>query len=107
MNKVIAIYERVSSKGQDHAAQHGDLARWAEGRESVQFFTDTFTGRSMDRPAMNKVMDLIRGGRVGTLVVWRLDRLGRTAYGLHKLFEELTALKVNSVSLRDGIDLST
>jgi DNA invertase Pin-like site-specific DNA recombinase len=39
--------------------------------------------------------------------VWRLDRLGRTAKGLTALFDELVALKVNFVSLKDGIDLST
>lgn len=46
-------------------------------------------------------------GEVSTIVVWRLDRLGRTASGLTKLFDELRARKVNLVSLRDGLDLAT
>src|SRR5262249_23926352 len=41
------------------------------------------------------------------VVVWRLDRLGRTAKGLTALFEELVAMKVDFVSLEDGIDLRT
>ena len=40
-------------------------------------------------------------------ITWRLDRLGRTAKGLTALFDELVALKVNFVSLKDGIDLGT
>jgi DNA invertase Pin-like site-specific DNA recombinase len=39
--------------------------------------------------------------------VWRLDRLGRTAKGLTALFDELAERKVNLVSLKDGLDLST
>ena len=39
--------------------------------------------------------------------MWRLDRLGRTASGLAELFAEFNARKVNLVSLRDGLDLST
>jgi DNA invertase Pin-like site-specific DNA recombinase len=44
---------------------------------------------------------------VGKIVVWRLDRLGRTAKGLTALFDELVSLKVDFVSLKDGIDLRT
>ncbi len=42
-----------------------------------------------------------------TLVVWRLDRLGRTARGLTALFEDLIRCKVNLISLKDGLDLVT
>ena len=42
-----------------------------------------------------------------SVIVWRLDRLGRTASGLTALFEELRARKVNLVSLKDGLDLAT
>ncbi|HEX4612569.1 MAG TPA: recombinase family protein [Urbifossiella sp.] len=106
-----AIYERVSSRGQKTDSQHHDLAAWAKGQQAngvaVKWYEDTFTGKSMDRPGMAKLLAEIRAGRVKTLVVWRLDRLGRTAKGLTALFEELVALKVGFVSLRDGIDLAT
>jgi DNA invertase Pin-like site-specific DNA recombinase len=46
-------------------------------------------------------------GRVSAVVVWRLDRLGRTASGLTALFEKLTSKRINLVSIKDGIDLST
>ncbi|HEX7602776.1 MAG TPA: recombinase family protein, partial [Polyangiaceae bacterium] len=55
----------------------------------------------------DKLLSAIRAGEVKSIIVWRLDRLGRTASGLSSLFEELVARKVNLVSLRDGLDLST
>jgi DNA invertase Pin-like site-specific DNA recombinase len=59
----------------------------------------------MNRPGFKKLMDEIRDG--DTLIVWRLDRLGRTAKGLTALFDELRHRKINLVSLKDGLDLST
>jgi DNA invertase Pin-like site-specific DNA recombinase len=107
----IAIYERVSSRGQKLDSQHHDLQTWASGQESsgqvVKWYTDKFTGKTLDRPGMTRLLADIRAGKVKTVVVWRLDRLGRTAKGLTALFDELVVLKVNFVSLKDGIDLST
>ena len=73
----------------------------------MQWYRDKFTGRTMQRPGMDKLLADVRKGKVGTIVVWRLDRLGRTAKGLTALFEELRELGVNLISLRDGVDLST
>ncbi len=61
----------------------------------------------MNRPGWNKLDEAIRLGKVSKIVVWRLDRLGRTASGLSALFDTLIARKVNLLNLRDGIDLST
>jgi len=44
---------------------------------------------------------------INKIVVWRLDRLGRTCRGLVVLFDELTELKIGLVSLKDGLDLGT
>jgi DNA invertase Pin-like site-specific DNA recombinase len=49
----------------------------------------------------------MESGFIDTLVVWRLDRLGRTAKGLIGLFDDLVRWKVNLVSLKDGLDLAT
>jgi hypothetical protein len=59
------------------------------------------------RFAMNKLLADVAAGKVSKIVVWRLDRLGRTAKGLTALFEELVARKVTLISLKDGIDLLT
>lgn len=106
-----AIYARVSSRKQDQASQLPDLERLARTIEAdgdkVVWFKDTFTGKTMDRPGWNRLEAAIRSGEVTRVVVWRLDRLGRTTSGLTALFDELVARKVNFVSVRDGLDLST
>lgn len=104
-----AIYARVSSRRQDTKSQEPDLRRWidayAEG--PVKWYRDKATGRTMDRPGWKRLEAAIDAGKVSTVVVWRLDRLGRTASGLTALFEKLAARKVNLVSVRDGVDLQT
>ena len=61
----------------------------------------------MNRPDWNKLEEAIRLGKVSQIVVWRIDRLGRTAKGLTALFDDLRERRVNLVSLKDGLDLST
>jgi DNA invertase Pin-like site-specific DNA recombinase len=106
--KHVAIYCRVSSKSQDTVSQEPDLKRYADQQaDPVTWYRDRFTGKSMDRPGWNKLMDAVRARKMTRIVVWRLDRLGRTAKGLTALFAELLELRVNLVSLRDSIDLNT
>jgi DNA invertase Pin-like site-specific DNA recombinase len=109
--KTVALYARVSSKSQDTASQEPDLKRLADAHVAdgyvVHWYKDTFTGKSMERPGWSKLEADIKAGKVGTVIVWRLDRLGRTAKGLTALFDDLRELKVNVISVRDGLDLST
>ena len=106
--KHIAIYCRVSSKAQDTASQEPDLKRYADAQpDSIVWYRDKFTGKTMDRPGWNKLRDAVERGEVSAVVCWRLDRLGRTAKGLTALFDDLQIRKVNLVSIRDGIDLNT
>ena len=106
--KHTAIYIRVSSKQQDHASQLPDLERWATAHDgNVQWYKDKFTGKTMDRPGMDKLMEDLRAGKVERIVVWRLDRLGRTTKGLCQLFDELGERKVDLVSLKDGFSLAS
>lgn len=110
MQKIVAVYVRVSSKTQDTKSQKPDLDQFAknlpDGTE-VRYFSDKFTGKTMGRPAWKKLESAIQRGEVSTVVVWQLDRLGRTAKGLTALFAELSEKRVNLVSLKEGLDLST
>jgi DNA invertase Pin-like site-specific DNA recombinase len=108
VSKHVAIYVRVSSKRQDLASQLPDLEAWAAAqRTESRFYRDKFTGKSMDRPGWSKLQAAIDRGEISRVVVWRLDRLGRTAKGLTALFADLTERGIPLVSLKDGIDLST
>lgn len=56
---------------------------------------------------MDRWLTELRGGHLFSIVVWRLDRLGRTTRGLCQLFEELQERKVDLVSLKDGFSLAS
>src|SRR5689334_14993358 len=103
-----AIYVRVSHKSQDLRSQEADLKRWADSQDcEIKWYRDKATGTRMDRPAMDRLLADVEAGKIGRVVVWRLDRLGRTAAGLTKLFADLQARKIGLLSLRDSLDLST
>ncbi|WP_428304622.1 recombinase family protein [Lacipirellula sp.] len=106
--KHVAIYCRVSGKTQETRSQMPELERYAAAHEAeVIWYIDKFSGKTMDRPAWLKLQTAINHRQVSDVVVWRLDRLGRTAKGLTALFEDLHERKINLVSLREGIDLTT
>jgi DNA invertase Pin-like site-specific DNA recombinase len=108
MSKATAIYLRVSHRDQSHASQLPDLERWAEAHDGrVEWFKDKFTGKTMNRPGMDHLLENLRSGRLDRIVVWRLDRLGRTTRGLCQLFDELRERKVDLVSLKDGFSLDS
>jgi DNA invertase Pin-like site-specific DNA recombinase len=61
----------------------------------------------MNRPGMDKLMESLRASKLERIVVWRLDRLGRTTKGLCQLFDELVLHGVDLVSLKDGFSLAS
>lgn len=106
----IAVYVRVSTRKQDTRSQEPDLKQWEQAFSNgvqIVWYRDRATGRTMDRPGWKRLEAAIDAGQVLKVVVWRLDRLGRTAAGLTALFDKLIRLGVGLVSLKDGIDLST
>lgn len=110
MERQTAVYVRVSTRRQDQRSQLADLERWAQayaGDVEVVWYKDKASGWSLDRPAWRELEAAYRTGAVNRIVVWRLDRLGRTSSGLTTLFDELRRLGVALVSVREGFDLAT
>jgi DNA invertase Pin-like site-specific DNA recombinase len=108
--KAIGVYLRVSTTDQDTGSQEPDLRVWlrTHGRgRHVAWYRDKFTGRTLRRPGIEKLLADAAAGKVGTILVWRIDRLGRTARELLGLLEDLDVAGVEFVSLRDGVDAST
>jgi DNA invertase Pin-like site-specific DNA recombinase len=105
----VGVYMRVSSaKGQETRSQEPDLQTWAKAQpDEVAWYRDRFTGTTMERPGLDRLLADARSGKLTKVCVWRLDRLGRTAKGLLTLLEELQVLGVGFVSLREGFDLAT
>ncbi|MEZ0135972.1 MULTISPECIES: recombinase family protein [Novosphingobium] len=91
-------YARVSTPEQDLAPQLTALCE--AGCEKV--FSDKASGAKANRAGLTDALSHARSGDV--LVVWKLDRLGRTMKGLVDLAAELAQRKIGLRSLTDGID---
>ena len=94
-------YARVSTLEQNFDLQMDALQK--AGCEKI--FTDTTSGAKAERPGLTKAIEMLRKG--DTLVVWRLDRLGRS---LKDLIEWVTHLEEEGVgfkSIQESIDTTT
>jgi DNA invertase Pin-like site-specific DNA recombinase len=94
-------YARVSTLDQNPALQTDALHQAACSR----IFTDTASGSLDERPELDRLLDHLRVG--DTVVVWRLDRLGRNLRHLLAVVGDLEARDVGFRSLTEGIDTST
>ena len=94
-------YARVSTDDQNLALQLDALKK--SGCDRV--FTDKVSGARLVRPGLDEALSHLRAG--DTLVVWKLDRLGRSVKGLVDLVNALEARDVHFRSLTDGIDTKT
>lgn len=94
-------YARVSTGDQNLDLQKNALVR----AECEQIFEDTASGKNSRRPGLRRAIRCLKPG--DSLVVWKLDRLGRSVRDLITLVSELQARGVNFRSLTDSIDTST
>lgn len=94
-------YARVSTSDQDPQLQIDALTKAG----CVRIFTDVSSGALSSRPELDKLLDYLRPD--DTLVVWRLDRLGRSVKHLIDQVGELESRGVHFRSLHDNIDTST
>ena len=94
-------YTRVSTVAQTLDQQNTALA--AAG--VTKTFSDTMSGAKDDRPGLAALMDYVRDG--DTVVVWKLDRLGRNTLHILETVKALTDAGVTLISTTDGIDSST
>ena len=94
-------YARVSTHDQNLDLQQDSL--YAAGCEKI--FVDELSGAKAARPGLQQAMDSLREGDV--LMVWRLDRLGRSLRNLLELVEKLKERKVGFRSLQESMDTST
>ena len=94
-------YARVSTQDQNLELQSEALSK--AGCKKV--FTDKISGAQAQRPGLNKALELLREG--DALVVWKLDRLGRSVKNLVDLVSALAQQGVHFKSLTDSIDTTT
>lgn len=105
------IYARVSTydKGQDPELQLRPLREYckARGLLNTREFVDICSGTKDRRPALDKLMELARKRLIDNIVVWKLDRFGRSLKHLVLTIDELNSLGVSFISYMEQIDFST
>jgi len=103
-------YARVSTTKKD---EHGDFVQTTDlqrdallsaGVSPENIFQDRMSGSISDRPGLNELLAKLSSGDV--LIVWKLDRLGRSVRDLLEIAEKLKVRGVTIKSLQDGIDSS-
>src|SRR6059058_368651 len=94
-------YARVSTFD-----QHLDLQKDALTRAGCEkIFTDTMSGAKAERPGLVQALTFMRAGDI--LVVWKLDRLGRSLRNLIDVVTELETLGIGFRSVTESIDTTT
>lgn len=101
------LYHRVSTVDQDEQLAGAELRRAAElrGLEVVDLVLETGSGATNDRPGLQRVLELARRGRVDAVLVWKLDRFGRSALDLLTNIQALSAAGVRFVAVTQGLDV--
>jgi DNA invertase Pin-like site-specific DNA recombinase len=112
MSARVAIYARVSTSnhGQDASLQTRDLEQFAQARGwcLVDSYIDVgISGTKDKRPELNRLMADAHKRRFDVVLVWKLDRFGRSLRHLVNALAEFESLGIAFVSLSDNLDLST
>lgn len=107
----VAIYARVSTlHGQNPEMQLDELREYASRREWTivdSYVDEGVSGSKESRPELNRLMADAHRRKFDAVLVWKIDRFGRSLKHLVNAIADLAALGVAFVSLRDNLDLST
>lgn len=93
-------YERVSTEDQNLDLQRDALT--AYGYDKI--FSEKISGKKLERPEFYKLQEQVRPG--DTVIVWKLDRIGRDFKDLINIFEGWKNNGITFISLTEGIDTS-
>lgn len=108
-SKRIVVYGRVSTDAQNHASQLREARAYVRRRwpkaEIVEYL-EKASGARFSRKGLDELMTQVRQGRVDVLVVYKLDRLGRSLQHLAQLIGEFEAHGTALVATSQGIDTS-
>jgi DNA invertase Pin-like site-specific DNA recombinase len=106
-----ALYVRVSTtNGQDPTLQTRELREYCERRGwsiTSEYADIGVSGAKEKRPELNKLITDEHRRRFDVVLVWKLDRFGRSLRHLVNSLAELESLGIDFVSLRDNLDLTT
>jgi DNA invertase Pin-like site-specific DNA recombinase len=102
-----AIYARVSTTDQDCSLQLTELRHYvkARGWELAGEYVDTgWSGAKASRPQLDRLMGHARSRKVDCILVWKLDRWGRSVSNLVSSLQELAGLGVRWIATTQNLD---
>ena len=104
-----AIYVRVSKSEQNPETQNVLLREYCEKNnlEVYDIYKDEFTGQASSRPAFDRLMNDMRDKRFNTIIVYKLDRIGRSLQHLLQLFQEFKNKHIDFISITQNINTTT
>ena len=108
----VALYARVSTLNghQDPEMQLSELREYATRRGlsiHEEYVYQGVSGSKESRPALNRLMSEAQRCRFDAVLVWKIDRFGRSLKHLVNSLADLSAYGISFISLRDNLDLST
>ena len=103
----IALYHRCSTLDQNPALARVELQNAAarHGGQVVLDIEETGSGARNDRPGLQRLMEASRRGQVDAVMVWKLDRFGRSALDVLSNMRDLDAAGVRFIAITQGIDI--
>jgi DNA invertase Pin-like site-specific DNA recombinase len=105
----VAIYTRVSTLDQSDEGQEHELLEFSQrsGWTVAEVYKDKISGIKNNRPELDRLLADAKRARFSRVIVFRIDRLGRSVSHLLEVLETFKALDIKFVSLSEAIDTST
>lgn len=105
----VAIYTRVSTEEQDPEHQARALKEFSNNRnyEVFKIYKDVISGAKASRPALSEMMQDAYNKKFDAVVIWKLDRLGRSLQHLIDLLNKLVSWKIDLICQTQEIDTTT
>ena len=106
--KRVIIYGRVSTADQKHDSQLNEVQEYCRRRfgDAIvpNIITDTASGAKTSREGLDRMMKLVRKGKIDVVACYKLDRLGRSLPHLAQIISELDQHGVALLATSQGID---
>ena len=106
----VAIYCRVSTNQQDSDMQLSELRNYCQQKSwniAHEYVDKGISGAKTSRPQLDRMMRDASEAKLDAVLVWKLDRFGRSLKHLLTSIEFLESFGVSFISFKDAIDLST
>lgn len=104
----VALYLRCSTDQQKTDMQMQALKRYCDVQGfEFDVFEDYYTGTKMDRPALKRLLGLVRAGKYKKFIIWKVDRLARSIKDFCNIFSELEASNCALISVSEHLDFSS